>query len=372
MATRRAVSGDLSPVASRVAELIQVRGLADANTPLLLMVSGGSDSVALSYLCAQFREQGLTGPLAMLHVNHKLRGAASDGDALFVERLAQVLEIPLFMCELNPDALQGPGVNMEAQARAQRYASAKDALESLCLHTGFDPADGVVCTAHTADDRVENFFMRAMVGTGPGGFRSMDHAAMLQGMRVVRPLLEESRDDLREYIGSVPFAISSDVDGTHPGGLWREDATNAQTDRFRTFVRHELVAKAKQRNPQLLATMTRTMNLIADEDDMLVAQARDLLVSLVTPIGRVPGEGFVVKPELAEHPAPMQRRVFDRLLSMMLGTDGRVESASVQACLETLGRPGAVANIQGDIALSYNKQGLRIEPMAAFRARRKR
>ena len=35
-------------------------------------------------------------------------------------------------------------------------------------------------------------------------------------------------------------------------------------------------------------------------------------------------------------------------------------------------RSGYVANIQGDLAVSANKRGARIEPMSAYRARRKR
>ncbi len=62
------------------------------------------------------------------------------------------------------------------------------------------------------------------------------------------------------------------------GARWREDATNADTDRFRAFVRHEIVARAKDRNPRLLETLTRTMNLIADEDDLLEARANEILL----------------------------------------------------------------------------------------------
>ena len=68
-----------------------------------------------------------------------------------------------------------------------------------------------------------------------------------------------------------------------------------------------------------------------------------------------------------------------RALQLMLGRDARVETASVEAVLaafddETGGKPrsGYVANIQGDLAVSANKRGVRIEPMAAYRARRKR
>ena len=60
------------------------------------------------------------------------------------------------------------------------------------------------------------------------------------------------------------------------------------------------------------------------------------------------------------------------MLSLALGADARIESASIEACLAGLGQSGYVTNIQGDLAVSYNKQGLRIEPMGAFRARRKK
>ena len=52
--------------------------LFDAASPALLMVSGGSDSTALAYIMADLHARGLVGPLACLHVNHKLRGRDAD------------------------------------------------------------------------------------------------------------------------------------------------------------------------------------------------------------------------------------------------------------------------------------------------------
>ena len=76
-------------------------------------------------------------------------------------------------------------------------------------------------------------------------------------------------------------------------------------------------------------------------------------------------------------PRPLQRRAVLRVLGLVLGAEARVEAASVEAVLaayDDAGAPrgGYVANIQGDLAISANKRGVRIEPMAAFRARRKR
>ena len=367
----------MANVLDRMRTTIAERGLGDAESGVLLMVSGGSDSTALAYAAADLAKQKVIGPVAMLHVNHRLRGADADADQQFVQHLADLLSIPLFTCEVNIGRLADErGENVEAVARRERYLAANEALESMCRHEGVPLSTARVWTAHTQDDRVENFYMRSIVGTGPGGFRSM----LYTNGPVARPCLDVSRDDLRAFIklrAASGRAVARDADGQ----LWREDATNAHTDRFRAFVRHEIVPRAKERNPQLLDTLCRTMNLIADEDDMLEAQTAELaarLVSWTEREGDLPDytAGCVIAPEFATVATPLQRRVVREVLQGILGSDARVESASVEAVRAGFGPEapvsGYVNNIQGDLALSANKHGLRIEPMAAYRARRKK
>lgn len=396
-----------SNVLQRMANAIENHSLATPQTPVLLMVSGGSDSTAMAYLASDLREQGVLGPMAMLHVNHRLRGADSDADAAFVRGLSLLLDIPLFSCDIDMAQLVGEeGGNLEAIARRERFATAADALRSLCAHFGISERDGKIFTAHTADDRVENFYMRSIVGTGPGGFRSMD---WLSG-NVAHPLLGCGRQELRNFLqarseGDLPVLV-------HEGMLWREDATNAETDRFRAFVRHTIVPQAKERNPRLLETLGRTMDLVADEDDFLEDLTAKACEACVQWESALPGArsawkpaapkppvqpeydaGCVLAPQLGLEPLPIRRRAVFRVLQLMLGVEARVENASVQSVLDAWGsslndgastdanastaagpRPvgGYVTNIQGNLAVSANKYGVRIEPMAAFRARRKR
>ena len=61
---------------------------------------------------------------------------------------------------------------------------------------------------------------------------------------------------------------------------------------------------------------------------------------------------------------------------MFVGREARIESTTIEALLaafDETGKPisGYVANIQGDLAVSANKRGVLVEPMATFRARRK-
>ncbi|MEG2557709.1 MAG: tRNA lysidine(34) synthetase TilS [Raoultibacter sp.] len=367
----------MEDITARIGRTIADRKLATPDSAVLLMVSGGSDSVALAYIAADLAKTGALGDLAMLHVNHQLRGQASDDDQAFVQKIAELLQIPLYMCEIDiAGEAQRSGGNVEAIARHERYLAANEALESFCLHAGVPLAEGRICTAHTQDDRVENFYMRSIVGTGPGGFRSMLYA----NGPVVRPCLDASKEDLRTSISQrVEAGLPVAYDGI--GNLWREDATNAHTDRFRAFVRHEIVPLAVKRNPQLLDTLCRTMNLIADEDDMLEAQATALCSTCVTwtceEDGRVDyAAGCVLAPALGQEALPLQRRVIVAILQGMLGPDARVETASVDdvAAGFAAGIPvsGYTNNIQGDLAVSANKQGVLLEPMAAYRARRKK
>ena len=361
----------------QIVQTIQQRRLANADTPVLAMVSGGSDSTALAYAVAQLHEDGLIGMVALLHVNHLLRGEDSDGDQAFVEQLAQMLDLPLFTCQINvADMVASTGDNLEAVARHERYLAANEALESLCLHAGAPLTDGRIFTAHTADDRVENFYMRSIVGTGPGGFRSMMYA----NGPVVRPCLDLGRQDLRDYV-EARDAAGKPCACDPTGALWREDATNAHTDRFRAYVRHNMVPVAKERNPRLLETLTRSMNLIADEDDMLDAMAAQIEQDCVRWDSAQADEGAgdvfaVLLPAFGKHPVSLQRRVVFAVLQRFLGPEARVETASVEAVLVGFdgGAPisGYTGNIQGDLALSANKRGLRIEPMSAYRARRKK
>ena len=409
-------------IIERVKHTIEERGLATAGTPVLLMVSGGSDSTALAYVAYELQKQQVIGPVAMLHVNHMLRGAASDADAVFVQRLAQLLEIPLFAAQVNVAQLvQEENGNTEAIARRERYALAADALESLCAHAGVPADEGRIFTAHTQDDRVETFYMRSIVGTGPGGFRSM----VYRNGCICRPLLDESRQSLRDYLlvrrdGGLPVCFDEQGEGDGAGvdagagagadagtgasaaagvgagadagggagagasahALWREDATNECTDYFRNYVRQEIVPRAVAKNPKLLVTLCRSMNLIADEDDYLTQCADTLYEKQVKWESVLPGRapefdaGCMLAPQLGQEPSVLVRRVIVRVLQEMLGYDARVETASVQAVCSAYeqGKPvsGYVTNIQGNLAVSANKQGVRLEPMSAFRARRKR
>lgn len=243
-------------------------------SPVILMVSGGSDSMGLLVRAVRGEldlcdGRGLgpveRGRLCVLHVNHCLRGEASDGDETFVRETCDRLGVPVRVVRVAVGELGG---NMEETARGVRYEAAWQLAGELAQAASVPRETARILVAHTADDRIETFFMRAITGAGSSGLTGMRSQRGL----VVRPLLGETREQLRGYLKDQGFS-------------WREDATNAEDDALRSYVRHHVVPAAQQRNPALGCTLGTALGLLADEDDLLDRLGQQLLESVCEPSG---------------------------------------------------------------------------------------
>ncbi len=236
----------------RVCESIATHHMLPAGAPLLLMVSGGSDSIAMLRLFAS-NEVARGGPLAVLHVDHGLRGVDSLADAAFVESLCATLGVRCDVERIDvAEVALREGLNVEDAGRRERYRLADEHLDGLCGRAGVSAERGRIAVAHTRDDRTETFLMRAAQGAGATGLTSL---RSVRG-RIVRPLIDATRLELRAYLAEL-------------GQEWREDSTNADTDRLRSKIRHELVPIMREINPQFDTALARTLSLLADEDDLL-------------------------------------------------------------------------------------------------------
>lgn len=327
------------------------------------MVSGGSDSTALLELCCALRDgaprsgmgaapdaggDGLADMLAralpdggrpefaVLHVNHHLRGDGADADERFVASRCADLDVSCTVRHADPDSLRASADGLEAAARAERYRLAGEVLDALCSDCGVPPESGVIATAHTLDDRVETFLMRAMVGCGPGGLASIPR---VRG-RVRRPLLSATREELRAWLRErhpgVPDAV-----------LWREDPTNSDGSNFRSQVRTEVVAAMRELRPGFERSLERTMDLMADEDAEIAAEADSLVYRHLSLDG---GEARMPIEVLSGCPRHITRRVV-RAMALVVAPESRIESSQVDRVLECVlsGRPGAATELSGGI-----------------------
>src|SRR5215468_9433986 len=116
--------------------------------PGVVAVSGGPDSVALLRLFLELHKSGSIGVLTVAHLNHQLRGAASDADEDFVRCLATDFGLPFRSQRTNVAELaQARGENLESSGRQTRYEWLTEIArrEGACW----------VATGHTADDQAE-------------------------------------------------------------------------------------------------------------------------------------------------------------------------------------------------------------------------
>ena len=336
--------------------------------PVLLMVSGGSDSTALLELAATYsrggaaalRDDALAGMLAdmlpapkalrlqVMHVNHQLRGADADADEAFVLARCEELGVPCAVRRVDVTALAAAGGGLEAAARAERYRLADELLDAACERAGVPAGSGLILTAHTLDDRVETFYMRTLVGTGPGGLASIPR---VRG-RVRRPLLDATRGQLRAW-------LRAQHPGTPDAALWREDATNEDGSNFRGQVRTQLLPVLRQLRPGFERPLASTMDLIAAEDEGL-AQLVDSLV-----YRNLAWDGEVARFPLAVlrgQPPFLARRVL-RAVALVVRPDARLEAAQLQRVADGLEQPGFATELSGGIRVQVGE-----EELVAFRA----
>jgi tRNA(Ile)-lysidine synthase len=179
-------------------------------------VSGGSDSVALLRILHDLsKEQGIR--LTVLHFNHGLRGADSEGDERFVAELAADLELPFLSSREDVARVaRAKHWNLEDAGRRLRYQF----FGGLVRDGRIDR----VAVAHTADDQAETVLARILRGSAPAGLAAI---YPVNG-HVIRPLLDVRRAELREYLNCL-------------GQLWREDASNYDQSRLRSRLRHQIL-----------------------------------------------------------------------------------------------------------------------------------
>ena len=226
--------------------------------PVVLMVSGGADSTALLLMACTSKLDIQDGrgvaPIArerlhVLHVNHHLRGKASDGDEAFVRELCAQYGLPLCVEHAYFDGESG---NIEAAAREVRYAAARRYVRELCAQTGAPRTAARICTAHTSSDRAETFLMNAIKGSGPAGLSSIPRRRNI----VVRPLLDLTHGELVGYLQ------------VH-GQPWREDESNEDISYLRNYVRHRVMPVVAQRNASVCKTIGAACEILGDEDAFL-------------------------------------------------------------------------------------------------------
>jgi len=215
---------------------------------VLLALSGGLDSSLLLHLLAAVK-QIIPFELNAMHVHHGL-SANADAWADFCTQQCQLLNVPIDIVRVQVDKSSKLGI--EAAARQLRY-------ENLFNFKANGIAPDFIVTAHHQDDQAETLLLQLFRGAGVKGLASM--AVIDESRRLMRPLLDVSRQDLQEY-------------ATQNNIQWCDDESNDNTQFERNFVRHEVMPVLENRYPAIKSVLARTASHLAEANDLLDTLAK--------------------------------------------------------------------------------------------------
>lgn len=328
----------------------------ELRAPVVLMVSGGADSSALLVMAAtsaldiddgRGRSHIARERLHVLHVNHQLRGLDAVEDEEFVRDLAARYGIPCTVRRVDVAALAArTGDNVENAGREARYTAAVELANQLSAEFGTPRSAARIVTAHTANDRAETFLMNVMRGSGTAGLTSIPR----RRNRIVRPLLDRTHEELCEYLRM-------------RGIVWREDATNADTTRLRSYVRHEVLPVVERRNPRVMGSIATTCDILSDEDAYLTAVASRALRELTR--RREAGTLALDATRLAATDVAIARRVV-RSAILSVAPAARLEARHVAAVLSLVAAGAGSVQVPQGVEASVEFGLLIVRSRASF------
>ncbi len=199
--------------------------------------SGGLDSTVLLHVLADLRGEFTFG-LRAIHFDHGLQ-AQSQAWVQHCRTVCAGLGIEL--CCRAIEARAARGESPEAAARGARYAALAELID----------AEDLLLTAHHQDDQAETLLLALLRGSGVHGLAGMPRAAAFAKGYLVRPLLDVTRSELRDYAERFGLA-------------WIEDPSNDRLDHDRNRLRHEIIPLLRQRWPAATRTIARAAGHCAE------------------------------------------------------------------------------------------------------------
>lgn len=202
-----------------------------AGRPVCIAYSGGVDSHVLLHLLATTRHPQLPAVRA-LHIDHGLNPASTKW-AEHCQQVAEKLDISVETIRVTVENIDELG--LEAAARQARYHAFRYDLAE----------DEVLLTAQHQQDQAETLMLQLLRGAGPTGLSGMWPEVSLDGLTIVRPFLNISKDDILHY------ASLHQLD-------WIDDPSNADLTLNRNFLRHQIWPVLSARWPAVSKTLSRS------------------------------------------------------------------------------------------------------------------
>lgn len=331
------LKSDLTPE-QKFLRFIRQHRLVTGGEKLAVAVSGGPDSVCLLHILSALQKE-LDIELHIAHLNHQLRGNASDADAAYVAALARRLKIPATIESHDVKAYRvRHRISLEEAAREVRYSFLAQVAAAI--------GAARVAVGHTADDHVETVLMHLLRGSGTRGLRGLlpvnRWRSAGNNLVIIRPLLELNREETTAYCRRHHLAP-------------RTDASNLSAEPFRNRIRRQLLPELRKYNPQVAEALLRTARIAADDTDFI----NEEVVRLWGKVARRERDAVVIdKAGMAALPSALKRHLLRAAVASLLVNLKDIEADHIESIMDALDKSaGKVIGLPDglDFTIEYDR-----------------
>lgn len=228
-------------------------GLIEKGDVVGVALSGGRDSVTLLHALFEYKKT-FDFDLAIINVDHSIRGEESENDSRFCEKLSKRYDLPLYFKKLDCVGFADENkMSLEEAARIKRYEFFDELIKNKKVTK--------IALGHHKNDNVETILFNLFRGAGTNGVSGIKK---VRG-NFIRPLLEVTRQEIDQYV-------------TENALEYVEDSTNTDIEYSRNYIRSVVIPDILKKFPNALDSISRFSENISEQEEWLERIASDFVM----------------------------------------------------------------------------------------------
>ena len=246
----------------RVFNVIKDFDLITNGDRIVVGFSAGPDSTALiNTLYTINQETSLHFELIACHVNHGIRENAKLDEEYAID-YCNKRNIKLEVLHVDvPKKAKEMKRGLEDTGRILRYDFFKEIANKYNTNK--------IAIAHNKKDKAETIIMNALRGCGLTGLRGIEEKQIQNGFIYIRPIIEESREEIEKYLKEeniIPRIDESNFDNTYT----------------RNNIRNVVIPYVeKEFNPSFVDGIIRMSQIIKEDDEYIEKQVNEAFNSII-------------------------------------------------------------------------------------------